>query len=741
MKVFNCCPRHQTAALCNDDISSMCCSYKVSTKQNSYFFLSIFMRFFLACLLPVAVFSQVLPRDVTTFASYSGGKQPTVLSLDNERGLLYVSGLNGNTILRVYCNGSTTLFVSGLNSPWGLALHSWSTLLVAEFFGNRILNVSTVSGQWTVLCGNGLQRSDDGMCLAGATFHKPNGIAVKRNGDLIVSQHDGCLRVVALGSFSVVWTIATNLGANNAVALDSNDNAYVTDHFRHCIRRVNVSTNATEVVAGSCGVAGSASGFRTSGQFFMPSGISYYASRDVFLVTERDGRRILAFAPASRQVTTIAGAYSSDGYVNAHGTNAKFKFLYGSVVIDEQVNKVYVPDGYNDCVRMPNVRSLSISGSLSSPSSSEKSESLSSGSLASLLSVSMTRVGMLDARSLSISGSLSPPITQFSLMSATSSLEKSESLSSGSLVSLSSVTMTRFISQTHNTTSCVQKQLCWLIDSKLARDGELRPAGTNSTLTTPLSHTVAHTSVPIYGTLTCNCQEDELHASSTANASVNWNDQLTVTVFVHRKQAGVIDFELQIVNTSTWLPLSSNAFHQTVLHVSLWLSQKSDHWRQDLHISVEARPYPFSVAAKHTATSASWGSLVSFTSSSTLSRVSVARSLLGCYHDVDDGSLLPTMITLPHNESIVVNNFLLVAASVVLLFFAAGVYSLRMSTSLTISIQRVSLPSAILFPWLLAFPTTAVAVARLAAEKKILELDVALFFTDFIVGVRLERCL
>lgn len=306
----------------------------------------------LLALVVAATTAIVLPRDVSTFTRYTCGGE-SCATRDVATNSIYLTCYHAGEVYRVLADGTVTKFASGLSYPWGLVLQDAQGLhlLVAEEDGNRIINVSTSTGQKHVMCGSGARSNIDATC-AKATFYGPRGVAVTTKGKMWVAQYDGNVRKITLQLTPMeVTTVAGGLGRNYGIAVDAVGNLFVTDYDAHCVRRVDYESVGTSVFAGQCGTYGGDNGLGTNAQFFNPSGIVYHSAADCLIVTESRGCRVLVVT-SSGNVTTLAGSYANCGApIEGYGTEARFNDLYGTVAIDEATNVIYIPDAFNGLLR------------------------------------------------------------------------------------------------------------------------------------------------------------------------------------------------------------------------------------------------------------------------------------------------------------------------------------------------------------------------------------------------------
>ncbi len=133
---------------------------------------------------------------------------------------------------------------------------------------------------------------------------------------------------------------------------------YTVDTGNHCIRRstylgtgVSNSSPTTSCFAGASpsggvGTAGFVNGLTTTARFNNPKGIAIDKAGNIFIADS--GNHSIRMITTSGVVTTIAGNGTS-GYVNGHGTNARFNAPIG--IATDGSNILYVTDSGNCAIR------------------------------------------------------------------------------------------------------------------------------------------------------------------------------------------------------------------------------------------------------------------------------------------------------------------------------------------------------------------------------------------------------
>ena len=302
-----------------------------------------------------------------TSASFS---KPQGLVVD-ANGNIYVSEYSGHKIRKITPDGVVTTFAGSssgnnngtgtsarFNRPNGLAIDGSGNIYVADEWNHRIRKITT-AGVVTTLAGSSSGFSDG--TGTGAQFNSPSGIAVDGSGNLFVcdrSNHRirkvtpaGVVTTFA-GSGSALNTNGTGTGAtfNNptGIAIDANDNLYVTDYSNHSVRKIT-SAGVVTTLAGpvnTSGTWGTSNGTGTSARFNYPYHI-VIDSHGHIIVTEMNGQRLRKITTAG-VVTSYVGSTTS-GSVNGVGTSARFNSPRG-LGIDADDN-IFIADFNNHLIR------------------------------------------------------------------------------------------------------------------------------------------------------------------------------------------------------------------------------------------------------------------------------------------------------------------------------------------------------------------------------------------------------
>ena len=308
-------------------------------------------------------------QEVITFAgsgsSGSANGTGTAATFNNPQGAvvdangnIYIADKFNHRIRKITTSGVVSTFATGFSRPNGLAIDASGNIYVADEWNHKIKKV-TSGGTVTTLAG-----SSAGMTNATGTsaqFNYPSGVAVDASGNVYVADKDNH-RIRKITSAGVVTTFAGSGSSGNAngtgtaatfsnptgLAIDANDNIYVTDYANHSIRKITSSSVVTTLAGpvGSTGTWGTTNGTGTSARFNYPYHVVIDSDENLY-VSDFNNHKIRKIT-SSGVVTTYAGSGSA-GSANGTGTAATFDNPRG-LAIDANDN-IYVADFDNHIIR------------------------------------------------------------------------------------------------------------------------------------------------------------------------------------------------------------------------------------------------------------------------------------------------------------------------------------------------------------------------------------------------------
>jgi sugar lactone lactonase YvrE len=306
--------------------------------------------------------------------------EPSGLFVHNR--LLYVSDFGNNRIRIVNLKNFEvqTLVGTGLagykdgndssvsfKGPMGLTVGPNAELLVADSNNNRIRkiqlglkpvsNLSKAHKKYYVTTIAGNQRYDlvDGYARF-SSFREPSGIVQDSLGNLFVTDRanhvirkvsvDGEVSVFAgtgIAGFTDGNSLKAQFSSPRALAIDKDDNLYVSDTGNHAIRKI--TPRAEVITIAGTGSKGNYDGTTKSAEFNNPYGIALDSQSNIY-VADRSNHRIRKINTRG-MVTTLTG--SKSGFNDGSLEYAKFNSPHGLYIDDD--DNLYVADFGNNRIR------------------------------------------------------------------------------------------------------------------------------------------------------------------------------------------------------------------------------------------------------------------------------------------------------------------------------------------------------------------------------------------------------
>lgn len=232
----------------------------------------------------------------------------------------------------------------------GIGCLLWTAALGA------VTQISTIAG-----LGSG-----DGGSIPNCTFYVPADLARDGLGNVYIADA-GNQVIRQISASGTVATLAGGFGAAGfaggigtaarfnspkGVAVDAaGTTLFVADTNNHVIRKITLATGVVSVVAGLGGTSGLVDGNTTNARFYFPTDLALDATGNTLFVADAGNHRIRVIYgknPNNLVVATLAG--SSQGYLDANGTSAKFNAPCG-LALEPAGNTLYVADTGNHVIR------------------------------------------------------------------------------------------------------------------------------------------------------------------------------------------------------------------------------------------------------------------------------------------------------------------------------------------------------------------------------------------------------
>ncbi|WP_333598949.1 T9SS type A sorting domain-containing protein [Flavobacterium sp.] len=176
--------------------------------------------------------------------------------------------------------------------PAGMAIDAYDNLYIAEYGNNKIRKI-TPDGTVSTFAGIGTAGSAEGD-VATAQFNGPTGVCLDSFGNVFVADYyNNKIRKIDTSGNVTTWAgtgsigSADGLGTNASfyypaiVAVDANNNLFVTDEENNKIRKIDTAGNVT-TFAGT-GTAGATDGPADSAEFNTPTGVAVDGTQIVYV--------------------------------------------------------------------------------------------------------------------------------------------------------------------------------------------------------------------------------------------------------------------------------------------------------------------------------------------------------------------------------------------------------------------------------------------------------------------------
>ena len=301
--------------------------------------------------------SPVYLQQNTAIATIAPSNVGTAISAGTYSKVVTFAGSSeGNT-------NDTNPLSAKFNAPMGMVMDASRNIYFTDSYNHRIKKIDGTTGAVTQIAGQTTPTpflasdsgSNDGTGIGNARFDQPSGMTFDGQGILYIADRgNNKIRklVLATGAVSTIagggtgsqsgYTDATGTAARFLRPTDvvfrtesGTSYLYVADAGNHCIRKINLTTNAVTTFAGS-NTSGTTEGNLTSARFNNPTSLAF-SSTGILYVVDRGNQKIRKIDAGT--VSTFAGS-GTNATTNGTGTGASFADPYG-IAIDGGDN-VYV---------------------------------------------------------------------------------------------------------------------------------------------------------------------------------------------------------------------------------------------------------------------------------------------------------------------------------------------------------------------------------------------------------------
>ena len=259
--------------------------------------------------------------------------------------------------------------------PQGVALDGSGHLFIADTFNSVIRQVNFSDGKISTLAGSGTAGfGGDGGSAVTAQMDSPWAVAADASGHVFVADFfNNRVRQVSGGNISTLAGNGTfffggdNNTATNAsmkypfgVAADAAGHVYLADTLNNRVREVNLFTGIIRTVAGN-GVRdyGGDAGQATAAKLYSPNGLAVDSLGHLF-IADTGNNRVREVDLATGIITTVAGTGVS-GYTGDNGPATLARLNQPDGVAMDSSGNLYVADTLNNVVRQVVLSSNTIS--------------------------------------------------------------------------------------------------------------------------------------------------------------------------------------------------------------------------------------------------------------------------------------------------------------------------------------------------------------------------------------------
>ncbi|CAN1501635.1 NHL repeat [Burkholderiaceae bacterium] len=267
------------------------------------------------------------------------------------------------SVLLTACPGSgdSSSSTTTYTTIYGLAYDSTNSKLYIANAGRSTIQSldpsSLTNTPVTLAGGDNVTGTTNGDGTA-ARFNNPMGLAMTSTTTLVVADTGNSLlrKITSLTGTKTVANYATGGSFSYPIemAVLTND-LYVADANNHAIKKISLTSEASETWAGTAGTSGTTTSTtsvtvtRLSALFNQPTGIAIDTTNNVVYVSDSSNHTIRKIDITSGTVTTIAGVAGTSGYKNsATGSSANF---YVPTTLVFTNNALYVTDTRNHAIR------------------------------------------------------------------------------------------------------------------------------------------------------------------------------------------------------------------------------------------------------------------------------------------------------------------------------------------------------------------------------------------------------
>ncbi|WP_291274392.1 SMP-30/gluconolactonase/LRE family protein [Flavobacterium sp.] len=292
--------------------------------------------------------TQILQQNVAITPITPTNTGTTIPAGTYSKVVTFAGSSEGNT-------NDTNPLSAKFNAPMGMVMDASRNIYFTDSYNHRIKKIDGTTGAVTQIAGQTTPTpflasdsgSNDGTGIGNARFDQPSGMTFDGQGILYIADRgNNKIRklVLVTGAVSTIagggtgsqsgYTDATGTAARflrptDVVFRTENGTSYlyVADAGNHCIRKINLTTNAVTTFAGS-NTSGTTEGNLTSARFNNPTSLAF-SSTGILYVVDRGNQKIRKIDAGT--VSTFAGS-GTNTTTNGTGTGASFADPYGIAI-------------------------------------------------------------------------------------------------------------------------------------------------------------------------------------------------------------------------------------------------------------------------------------------------------------------------------------------------------------------------------------------------------------------------
>ncbi len=230
--------------------------------------------------------------------------------------------------------------------PRAVAVDAAGAIYISDSDHHRVRKV-TADGLIATVAGTGaLGFGGNGGAAVGAQLQSPTAVAFDVEGRMIIAEPDRVRRIDGNGN---ITTLAMGFGFASGLAVDAQDNIYVTDRDANQLKMIAPTTNTVTVVAGDgTGAFAGDNGPAAAAELKTPDGVAIHGT--TIYIADTGNRRIRRIVAGT--ISTIAGNGNIiQGATTGDGGSALAAPMFPYGIAVDAAGNLYIADGLDYRVR------------------------------------------------------------------------------------------------------------------------------------------------------------------------------------------------------------------------------------------------------------------------------------------------------------------------------------------------------------------------------------------------------